>query len=217
MGERSGLTIRCSATFRAHRSQRDLIRDRWTTRLDLVQKENEVFQRYLAVHRLAIEPHEDVAAYVKFARTCRKNGRNDMAFNAQRAAMGPANADPLDVLRQADNEDSSLTLERCRLAFAYGHHDKAIEGLKLLTGRIGGKLDGLALVQSRNRYISAQVETERALLGRTMHTLGDYCQGQDMVSSCLFVFLRSSLREFIQTSLTEAQICYERSVEVRDH
>ena len=139
-----------------------------------------------------------------------------MAFNAQRAAMGLANADPLDVLRQADNEDSALTLERCRLAFAYGNQDKAIEGLKLLTGRIGERLDGLALIQSRNRYISAQVEMERALLGRTMHTLGDYCQGQDMVSPCLLVFIRYSSCVFIQTSLTEAQICYERSVEVSD-
>ncbi len=174
----------CSATFRVDPSQRELIRERWTARLDLVQKENEVFQRYLAVHRLALEPHEDVAAYVKLARTCRKNGRNDMAFNAQQAAMGPAHADPLDISRQSDNEDPALTLERCRLAFAYGHKDNAIEGLKILTSRIGERLDGLALIQSRNHYISAQVETQRALLGRTMHTLGDYCQDQDMVSCC---------------------------------
>ena len=171
-----------SGTYKHDRSQRDLIRERWSARLNTVQKENEVFQRYLAVHRLAVDPTDDVAAYVKFARTCRKNGRNDMAFNAQRIAMGSMSADPLDVLQQADNEQSGLTLERCRLAYAYGQHDKAIEGLKILTARIGERLDGLALVQGRSRFIHAQVNEERALLGRTMHTLGDYCQGQDMVS-----------------------------------
>lgn len=95
--------------------------------------------------------------------------------------MGPTDFGPLDVLCQPEHEHTGLTLERCRLADAYGHRHRAIQGLKKLTSRIGDRLDALASVKAPNCETLVDVDYQKALLGRTMHTLGDYCRGDDMV------------------------------------
>lgn len=54
------------------------------------------------IHSLAIPPAENAKAMTKYARLCRKSGRNDLAFKVLASAM-TGSADPLNfsvVVRQ---------------------------------------------------------------------------------------------------------------------
>lgn len=77
--------------------ERSLIKERWSIRLNNLQKEQEVMQRCLRVQSLAIPPAEHVRSMTKYTRLCRKAGRKDLAFKVQQQVLGGQGADPLDV------------------------------------------------------------------------------------------------------------------------
>jgi hypothetical protein len=49
----------------------------------------------LQIHSLAIPPSENAKAMTKYARICRKAGRNDLAYKVLASTMAVGSADPL--------------------------------------------------------------------------------------------------------------------------
>jgi hypothetical protein len=86
-----------SGTYLQGNGNKELIRQRWSSRLSTLQKEIEVFGRCLKVHLIAVPPSEDVKNMVKYARLCRKADRKDLAYKIQANTMQSEGCDPLDL------------------------------------------------------------------------------------------------------------------------
>lgn len=50
---------------------------------------------WVQIHSLAIPPAENAKAMTKYARICRKSGRNDLAYKVLSSTMAVGSADPL--------------------------------------------------------------------------------------------------------------------------
>lgn len=49
---------------------------------------------FLQIHSLAIPPAENAKAMTKYARTCRKSGRNDLAYKVLASTITPESGEP---------------------------------------------------------------------------------------------------------------------------
>lgn len=162
----------------------------------------------------------------KYARTCRKSGRNDLAYKVLASTIAAGSGEPLNfdaivchegfvrlalylvgspALQPAD-EYSGLTLERCCLAYDLGDKSAARDGLRKLVLRLGDRLQGLAGIPKRSRSIVDRMEEDTKMLARCLHTLGDYVKHDDMVRPFKF-FVPSQLNPDLPLSRTH---CWKR-------
>lgn len=145
--------------------------------------ESRLNQRIGQVHSLVLAPAQDVATYVKYARICRKAGRRDIAFKAQAMTMNDGTNNPLDFTIVAEDEPPILTLERCRLAWAYDEKDAARDALRNLVMRLSDRLEIITKLGRKSKKVADKLAEEQSILARCLHSLGDYALGDNLVST----------------------------------
>lgn len=72
-----------------------MIKELWSKRLSLLQKDDDILSRCLNTHSLVLSPSENVRDMVEYARILRKAGRKELAFKVQSSVCSVSDGDLL--------------------------------------------------------------------------------------------------------------------------
>ncbi|KPM03125.1 serine/threonine-protein kinase mTOR-like protein [Sarcoptes scabiei] len=74
--------------------RQEMIKQKWWQRLQGCQRQIEDWQKILQIHSLVLSPQEDMKSWLKFAKLCEKNNRNDLSYKIITKLMqvDPANS-----------------------------------------------------------------------------------------------------------------------------